>query len=160
MIYFAVVSQDPIPIVVEQLDASGYHQQFQEGDVTVRYGVLLHQAATKAEAAWLYLPGVFTHELVETCSDPDAASGFLLTLDGNVVELADLDDTRPVRLPRFEHTVELAAYWSELERKAVAPTSYSLRVALGKKPTDSVPDIGALVGQSSVRAFILAGCDA
>src|SRR6185503_14602384 len=35
VIYLSVVSQDPIPIVVEELNASGYHNTFDEGGRTI-----------------------------------------------------------------------------------------------------------------------------
>lgn len=157
MIYLAVVSQDPIPIVVEEVNASGYHNTFDEDGTTVRYGVLLHQSASKVEDSWRYLAGIFCHELVETCTDPDVKTGFILNTVG---ELCDMDDERNVRLPGLEREVALAVYWSELERAPVAPTAYSLRVALGKRPTDSIPSVGALLHGQSVRNFILSGCNA
>jgi|GEM_PF-6476462 len=159
VLYLVVVSQDPIPIVVEFQDASGYHSQFLEDGVVVRYGVLLHQSASTAEEAWHYLPGVFSHELVEACTDPDTTSGFHVVIDGKPEELCDLDDTRPVRLNGFAPEVKLAAYWSELGREAVVPTVYSLRAALGKRPTDPVPSVKTAIAGTDVRAFIRAGCD-
>jgi len=156
VIYLSVVSQDPIPIVVEELNASGYHNTFDEGGRTITYGVLLNQSANPVAETWRYLPGVFSHELVEACTDPDVKSGFIVNTIG---EICDIDDTRVVHLRGLEHEVTLAAYWSDLERAYVAPTTYSLRVALGKKLTDSVPGVRAFIDRSSVRAFILAGCN-
>jgi hypothetical protein len=156
MFYLTVVSQDPIPIVVEQVTASGYHNTFDEGGRTVTYGVVLHQSASTVEESWRYLPRVFSHELVEACTDPDVTSGFALTPFG---ELCDMNDERAAQLLGLEHEVGLAVYWSELEATAVAPTAYSLRVALGKKATDSLPSVKTLIQGSSVRAFILAGCN-
>ena len=154
--YLTVVSQDPIPIVVEKVNASGYHDTFDENGRTVLYGVLLHQSASRLDEAWHYLPSVFTHELVEACTDPDVKSGFILNTVG---ELCDMNEERVVELPGLEHEIKLSVYWSELERKPVAPTTYSLRVALGKRPSDSIPSTKALIQQSSVRDFILAGCN-
>lgn len=156
VLYLAVVSQDPIPIVVEQVNASGYHNTFVEDGRTVFYGVLLHQSSSTVEESWHYLPGVFTHELVEACTDPDVKSGFLLNTVG---EICDMSEERIVQLPGLEHEIKLAGYWSELEREVVAPTSYSLRVALGKRRSDSVPNVHALVQGSSIRDFILAGAN-
>ena len=155
--YLTVLSQDPIPLVVEQINASGYHNTFEENDQTVYYGVLLHQAASTVEESWRYLPGVFTHELVEACTDPDVKSGFLLNTVG---EICDMDEVTTVRLPGLEHEVTLAKYWSELERRPVAPVSYSLRIALGKRPAEKVPGIRRLIAGTSARRFILSGCNA
>jgi hypothetical protein len=159
--YLAVVSQNPIPIVVENIKASGYHDKFDEDGRTVTYGVLLHQSANTVEQSWQYLPGVFTHELVEACTDPDVTSGFIVNPGwaDNGAELCDMNQTGPVQLPGFEHEVNLAMYWSELEQAAVVPTAYSLRVALGKRLTDSVPSVRALIQGISIRDFILAGCN-
>jgi hypothetical protein len=154
--YLAVVSQDPIPIVVEEVNASGYHQKFDEDGRTVFYGVLLHQSASTVEESWHYLPGVFSHELVEACTDPDVKSGFTLNTVG---ELCDMDDDRAVQLPGFEPEVKLSVYWSELERAAVAPTTYSLRVALGKRSTEAIPSVRAAIQGTSIRDAILAGCN-
>jgi len=154
--YLAVVSQDPIPIVVEQVNASGYHDKFDEDGRTVFYGVLLHQSAGTVEESWHYLPSVFSHELVEACTDPDVKSGFILNTVG---ELCDMDEDRAVQLPGFEHEVKLSVYWSELERTAVAPTTYSLRVALGKRSTEVIPSVQAAIQGTSVREAILAGCN-
>ncbi len=154
--YLAVVSQDPIPIVVEQVDASGYHDTFDEDGRTVFYGVLLHQSASTTEESWHYLPSVFSHELVEACTDPDVSSGFTLNTVG---ELCDMDEDRPIRLPGLEHEIKLSVYWSELERAAVAPTTYSLRIALGKRSTDVVPSVRTAIHRSSIRAAILEGCN-
>jgi len=158
--YLAVVSQDPIPIVVEQVNASGYHDKFDEDGRTVFYGVLLHQAASAADEAWHYLPRIFTHELVETCTDPDVKSGFILNpgFPGGS-ELCDMGDERPVQLPGFEHEVNLAVYWSELLRAAVAPTMYSLRIALEKNSTEAIPSVATAIKGASVRDAILAGCN-
>jgi hypothetical protein len=157
VLYLAVVSQDPIPIVVEHVDASGYHDTFDEDGTVVRYGVLLHQSASTVEESWRYLPGVFSHELVEACTDPDVKTGFILNTVG---ELCDMNDEHRVRLPGLEHEIALAVYWSELKRDAVAPTEYSLRVALGKRVGEAVPSVAALLQGRSVREFILAGCNA
>lgn len=154
--YLAVVSQDPIPLVIEQINASGYHDTFVEDGRTVFHGVLLHQSASTVEQTWHYLPGVFTHELVEACTDPDVRSGFILNTVG---ELCDMNEVRTAQLPGFEHKVDLSVYWSELERGVVAPTTYSLRVALGKRANDFVPGIKALVQGNSMRGFILTGCN-
>jgi hypothetical protein len=154
--YLSVVSQNPIPIVVEHVDASGYHDTFKEGERTITYGVLLNQSANTVEETWRYLPGVFSHELVEACTDPDVKTGFIVSTIG---EICDIDDTRATRLPGLEHEVTLAAYWSELEREYVTPTTYSLRVALGKSLTASVSSVKALINGSSVRAFIMSGCN-
>ena len=156
MIYFTVVSQDPIPIVVEQKDADGYHDTFNEEGTTVFYGVLLHQSASTVEESWRYLPGIFTHELVETCTDPDVRSGFIVDPFG---EICDMGEERAVRLPGLEREIKLAVYWSELKRKTVSPLTYSLRVALGKRDADSVPAVKPLLQGKSVRDFILAGCN-
>jgi len=156
VIYLAVVSQDPIPIVVEQKDASGYHDTFREGERTITYGVLLHQSASTAEDSWRYLPSIFSHELVEACTDPDVKSGFIVSPVG---EICDMNEDQVVQLPGLPHEVKLSVYWSELERATVAPTTYSLRVALGKKASDDIPRVNALIGGQSVRSFILAGCD-
>jgi hypothetical protein len=153
--YLAVVSQDPIPIVVEQVKASGYHGTFDEDGRTVTYGVLLHQSASTVEESWQYLPRVFSHELVEACTDPDASSGFILNTVG---EICDMNDTRPLRLPGLEHEITLAVYWSELERSVVAPTAYSLRVSLGKRPNEAIPSLRA-IQVTSVRDAILARCN-
>jgi hypothetical protein len=154
--YLAVVSQDPIPIVVEQVNASGYHDKFDEDGRSVVYGVLLHQSASTAEESWHYLPGIFSHELVEACTDPDVRSGFILNTVG---ELCDMDDVRAVRLPGFEHEVNLSVYWSELERAAVAPTAYSLRIALGKRSAEPIPSVRTAIQGTSIRDAILAGCN-
>jgi hypothetical protein len=154
--YLAVVSQDPIPIVVEQVNASGYHDTFEEDGRTVTYGVLLHQSASTVEESWHYLPRIFSHELVEACTDPDVKSGFILNTVG---ELCDMNDERDVQLPGLEHEIRLAVYWSELERAAVAPTTYSLRVALGKRATETIPSVRAAIQGTSVRDAILAGCN-
>ncbi len=156
--YLSVVSQNPIPIVVDHnhINDSGYHDKFDDGGRTITYGLLLNQSANTVPETWQYLPGVFSHELVEACTDPDVKSGFIVNTIG---EICDINDTRAVQLPNLEHEVTLAAYWSELERAYVAPTAYSLRVALGKKLTESVPSVKALINGSSVRAFIMAGCN-
>jgi hypothetical protein len=155
--YLTVVSQNPIPIVVEQVNASGYHDTFEEDGRTVFYGVLLHQSASAVEESWHYLPSVFTHELVEACTDPDVKSGFILNTVG---ELCDMGEDRAVQLPGLEHEVKLSVYWSELERAAVAPTTYSLRVALGKRSTEAIPSVRRAIQGASVRNAILAGCNA
>ena len=155
-LYLAVVSQDPIPIVVEHKDDDGYHGHFEEEGQTVFYGALLHQAASTADESWHYLPRVFTHELVEACTDPDVRSGFSLNTVG---ELCDMNDMRPVQLPGLEHEVNLSVYWSELVRAAVAPTAYSLRVALGKRSTEAIPSVGAAIEGASIRRAILGGCN-
>jgi hypothetical protein len=152
--YLAVVSQDPIPIVVEQVDASGYHNTFDEDGRTVIYGVLLHQSASTVEEAWHYLPSVFSHELVEACTDPDVRTGFIVNPVG---EICDMGDERAVQLPGLEHEINLSAYWSELEREAVVPTALSLRVALGMRKNDSVSGVRASIQGTSVRDFIMAG---
>jgi hypothetical protein len=154
--YLTVVSQNPIPIVVEQVDASGYHDKFDEDGRTIFYGVLLHQSASTVEESWHYLPSVFSHEVVEACTDPDVKSGFILNTVG---ELCDMDEDRVVQLPGLEHEIKLAVYWSELERAAVAPTTYSLRVALGKRLTEAIPSVRAAIQGVSVRNAILAGCN-
>jgi hypothetical protein len=160
VLYLTIVSQDPIPIVAEQLAASGYHYEFEENGTAVRYGVLLNQSAISAEQTWDYLPGVFSHELVESCTDPDTRTGFFLNRIVDTIEICDINDTRSVQLPNFEKEVKLAAYWSGLEDIPVVPTTYSLRVALGKRPDDAVASIkAALGGNSSIRSFILAGCN-
>jgi hypothetical protein len=156
LFYLTVVSQDPIPIVVEQVNASGYHDTFDEDGRTITYGVLLHQSASTVEESWHYLPRIFSHELVEACTDPDVKTGFILNTVG---ELCDMGDERAVQLPGLEHEVKLAVYWSELERAPVAPTTYSLRVALGKKATDPIPSVKALIQGTSFRAFIMRGCN-
>jgi hypothetical protein len=93
---------------------------------------------------------------VEACTDPDVKSGFVLNTVG---ELCDVDDERVVQLPGFEREVSLALYWSELEREFVAPTTYSLRVALGKRMTEAVPSVKGLIGGKTIRDFILDGCN-
>lgn len=100
--------------------------------------------------------GDFTHELVEACTDPDTSSGFRLN-DGN--ELCDVGKEHTVRLPGLKHEVNLALYWSELKRDYVAPTTYSLRVALGKRASDSVRSVGSLIQGASIRDFVLRGCN-
>ena len=75
--------------------------------------MLLHQSASTVEESWRDLPGVFSHELVEACTDPDVTSGFTLNTVG---ELCDMNDVRVVQLPGLEHEVKLSVYWSELER--------------------------------------------
>jgi hypothetical protein len=158
ILYLVVVSQDPIPIVVEQQNASGYHNTFQENGSNVFYGVLLNQSAISADDAWNYLPGVFAHELVEACTDPDVRTGFIVAPIG---EICDTDRAEvPAQLPGFEHQIKLALYWSELVRDFVAPTSYSLLVALGKRLTESVPSVKSLIQGGSIRNFILAGFNA
>jgi hypothetical protein len=154
--YLVVVSQNPIPIVVEQVSASGYHDKFDEDGRTVFYGVLLHQSASTAAESWHYLPSVFSHELVEACTDPDIRSGFILNTVG---ELCDMDEDQVVQLPGLEHEVRLSLYWSELERAAVAPTTYSLRVAIGKRSTEAIPSVRAAIQGASVLNAILAGCN-
>jgi hypothetical protein len=119
--------------------------------------VLLHQSASTVEESWHYLPRIFTHELVEACTDPDVKSGFILNTGG---ELCDMNEERDVQLPGLEHEIRLAVYWSELERAAVAPTIYSLRVALGKRATETIPSVRAAIQRTSVRDAILAGCNA
>ena len=66
-----------------------------------------------------------------------------------------MGDDRAVQLPGFEHEVKLSVYWSELERAAVAPTTYSLRVALGKRSTEAIPGVQAAIQRTSVREGIL-----
>lgn len=156
LLYIVVISQDPIPIVPESQDASGYHSQFDENGISIKYAVVLNQSAATSDQTWGYLPGVFSHELVEACTDPDTTSGFRLD---NGEELADLEDERAIRLPGVDHVMRLAAYWSELEGGAVAPTTYSLRVALGKKSTESLPSVRAEMKGPSLRKAILALCD-
>jgi hypothetical protein len=98
---------------------------------------------------------VFAHELVEACTDPDVRTGFIVAPIG---EICDTDRAEvPAQLPGFEHQIKLALYWSELVRDFVAPTSYSLRVALGKRLTESVPSVKPLIQGGSIRNFILAG---
>ena len=154
--YLTVISQDPIPIVAEQVNASGYHNTFNEDGLTIFYGVLLHQSASTAEESWQYLPSVFSHEVVEACTDPDVRSGFILNTVG---ELCDMDEDRIVLLPHLEHKIKLSVYWSELERSTVAPTLYSLRVALDKRPTEAIPSLKGAISGNSVREAILAGCN-
>ena len=156
LFYLAVVSQDPIPIVVEQVNASGYHDTFEEDGRTVTYGVLLHQAKSTAEESWHYLPSVFSHELVEACSDPDVKSGFILNTVG---ELCDMDEDLVIQLPGLEHEIKLSVYWSELERSTVAPTTYSLRIALGKRSNEEIAKLRLAISGGSVRSAILAGCE-
>jgi hypothetical protein len=153
--YLVVVSQDPIPIVVERKDDSGFHNTFEEDGRAVFYGVLLHQAASTADESWKYLPGVFTHELVEASTDPDLRSGFIVNPIGEICDTAF--EPIPVRVPGFEHEITLSLYWSELVRAFVAPTSYSLRIALGKRSTDAVANVKSLIQGNSVRNFIMAG---
>jgi hypothetical protein len=156
-IFMVVISQDPIPIVPEQSNASGYHQSFITDDKrTLHYAVLLNQSSNELDHTWHYLPGVFSHELVESCTDPDPPGGFLFQ-DGD--EICDLNDQRHVNLIGLDHEVDLAAYQSQLEQKAVVPTAYSLRIALGKRPTDIVPSVKALINQKSMLAAILARCN-
>lgn len=142
ILYLAVVSQDPIPIVVEYPDTSGYHDTFDEDGTTVFYGVLLHQAASTVTESWHYLPGIFSHELVEACTDPDVKTGFSLS---NVGELCDMNKDLVVRLPGLDHEIKLSVYWSELVRAAVAPTTYSLRIALGINASVEVPNVWAVI---------------
>ena len=155
-LYMVAISQDPIPIVVENLNASGYHQSFNNGGRTLHYAVLLNISSNDVDHTWHFLPGVFSHELVEACTDAEPPTGFAFT-DGD--EICDLNDERPVKLPGLEREVNLAAYWSDLEKTAVVPTGYSLRVALGKRPTDAVPSVRALIKRASILAAILAGCN-
>ena len=70
-----------------------------------------------------------------------------------------MDEDRVVQLPGLEHEIKLSVYWSELERAAVAPTTYSLRVALGKRSTEAIPSVQAAIQGTSVRDAILAGCN-
>jgi len=154
--YLVVISQDPIPIVPEVSDASGYHNTFEENGRTIVFGVLLNQSANSAEKTWHYLPGIFSHELVEACTDPNVTSGYRFE-DGN--EICDLDEDRPVELLGLGREVTLAAYWSDLEEAAVVPTTYSLRVALGKRSTEVIPSVRAAIQGTSVRNTILAGCN-
>jgi hypothetical protein len=155
-LYMVAISQDPIPIVLEQLNASGYHDSFNDAGRTLHYAVLLNISSSDLDHTFHYLPGVFSHELAEACTDAEPATGFLFT-DGD--EICDLNDERPVNLTGLDREVNLAAYWSDLEKMAVVPTAYSLRVALGKRPAEAVPSVRALIKQTSILAAILAGCN-
>lgn len=64
-----------------------------------------------------------------------------------------------VRLPGMDHEIKLSVYWSELVRATVAPTTYSLRIALGINASVEVPNVRAVIQGSSVRDAILAGCN-
>ena len=59
MFYLTVVNRDPIPIVVEEVNASGYHNTFDEDGRTVTYGVLLHQSASTVEESLARSAGSF-----------------------------------------------------------------------------------------------------
>jgi hypothetical protein len=93
---------------------------------------------------------------VEACTDPEPPGGFLFQ-DGD--EICDLNDERHVNLIGLDHEVDLSAYQSQLEKKAVVPTAYSLRIALGLRPTDAVSSVKPFVKSGSVLAAILARCN-
>jgi hypothetical protein len=125
--------------------------------------VLLHIASSTVEHSFHYLPGVFSHETVEACTDPDVTSGVSLeNIDGTNKsgEICDMDRVQSVRLPGFDHDIDLSVYWSEVERQAVAPTSYSLRVAFGIGSTGELASVANAMKGKSVRDFIAAGFEA
>jgi hypothetical protein len=156
LIYLVLISQDPIPIVTQHPNANGYHDTFDDAGTPRVYGVVLNQAARIAEAIWLYLPGVFAHELVEASTDPDVKTGYVLDTGD---ELCDMNKTQTVTLDGLDHPVELALYWSELEGAAVAPTTYSLRIHLGVRAAQTVASVRSSIPGASVRDAILAGCN-
>jgi hypothetical protein len=154
VLYFVVINQSPIPIVLDELDASGYHSQFESDGRSITYAVALNIAGQTTDHTFRFLTGVFTHELVEACTDPDTTSGYRLD---NGDELADLNDTREITLPGLDHAVELAAYWSELDQEAVVPTSLSFRIAAGLSRRDTLPSARAVLNGRTMRTFILQG---
>jgi hypothetical protein len=142
--YMVLFSHDPLAVYSDKpnLNAEGYHSQFDDNRRTITYGTLLNWSANTAANVWNSsgsLPAVFAHEVVEACTDP--GKGFRLD---NGEELADLSDSRSVQLPGIAQDISLAAYWSELSGVAVVPTSYSLRIAFGLQRSQSMFLGGAL----------------
>jgi hypothetical protein len=131
--YMVIFSNFVIPVLSDKnlLNAEGYHGHFDDRSRMIVYGVVLNNASRTLDDIWASpgsLPAVFAHEVVEACTDPGPTTAFIL--DDNE-ELADLSDTRVVRLSSVQQDITLAAYWSQLLGSAVVPTSYSLRVFLG-----------------------------
>jgi hypothetical protein len=116
---------------------------------------VLNNASRTLDDIWASrgsLPAVFGHEVVEACTDPGPTTAFILD---NNEELADLSDTRVVRLPGVQQDITLAAYWSQLLGNAVVPTSYSLRVLLGLAAATSGFLSGALPRGQGARSAVL-----
>lgn len=155
-LFMVVISQDPVQVVPESPNANGYHQSFDSNGRTLHYAVVLHQSASTLDHSWHYIPGVFSHELVEACTDPEPPGGFLFQ-DGD--EICDLNDERHVNLTGLDHEIDLAAYQSQLENKAVVPTAYSLRIVMGLRPADSVSSVKPFVKNGSVSAAIFVRCN-
>jgi hypothetical protein len=154
--YMVLFSHDPLAVFSDEanLNAEGYHSQFDDNGRKITYGAVPNWSANTADNIWNSigsLPAVFAHEVVEACTDP--ANGFRLD---NGEELADLNDARSVQLPGIPQKISLAAYWSELAGVAVVPTSYSLRIALGLRPSESLFFEGVQPRGSTVRNTILA----
>jgi hypothetical protein len=161
--YLTVLSQSPIPISLVDIKAGGYHSSFPEGDGNIIYGLLLHVSTSTLDDSQHLLPGIFCHETAEACSDPGPSPAFSVTninSDGGALEISDANRTVPAQVPGFKPETSLALYWSELERQLVAPTTYSLRVALGKRSHQAVPSVAALIHSHSIMQFILDGFNA
>lgn len=167
-LYMAIISSDPTPVVSEHANAGGYHKQFVYKDKTYSYGVVLNWAGNTADNIWESsgaLPVVFTHEVVEACTDPDG-SGYHLDSPPNAAdpgenELCDYaaTDSSPsslLPLSGFSRQVRLEGYWSNLDATWVVPTTYSLRALLGQQTREFVPSVRSALGTGSVRSAIVA----
>jgi hypothetical protein len=161
--YMAVVSSVAHPICGDWPSAAGWHRSFSYKGVDRAYGVVLNWSGNTPTDVWNSihgLPEVFTHELVEACSDPDGESGYHLTgvsdSDGEngLPEICDHSDRRSVRLPGFSRNVMLSGYWSNLHGGWTIPDGLSLRAALGQQTHVAVPSVRAAVSERSMRLAV------
>ncbi len=158
-LYLVIVFADPLPVFSQAnlINAFGFHDHFSDdAGKDVRYGCALAWTGSPVASLWNSsggIPAVLSHEMVEACSDPDTSSGFRLD---NGQEIGDINDVRGIQLPGISQTLGLAAYWSDLRGSGVVPSSYSVRITLGLRPSDRLPSLLAIVGPGSLQAAMLA----
>jgi hypothetical protein len=168
-LYMAIISYGAQPILSDHSESGGgFHFQFDHAGKTHAWGVVTNLSGNTEENIWQSsgaLPTVFTHEVVEACTDPDDTSGYRLTpppkaTDPGENELCDYAVSAVVRLPGFARDVNLEGYWSNVHDSWVVPTEYSLRAALGQQTRTFVPNVGsALGGATSLRAAVRTLCN-
>ncbi len=162
-LYMAIISSQTQPVLSEHTDAGGFHYFFAHNGRNYDFGVVLNFSGNTVENIWGDLASVFTHELVEACTDPDGASGYRLTPPPNAKnpgenELCDFAPKVQLRLPGLSRDVGLESYWSNLHDQWVVPTGYSVRAALGQQTPQAVYDVWSALGAVRVRAAVRARC--
>ena len=103
-------------------------------------------------------PHVFSHELVESCADPDLGSGIILpdvTIQGETEDREIADPTEDVVLV---DGVARTTYFSRHDRKFIAPSAYSVKwffSVAGKDPSKGLlAALSSKVGRINVKELL------